>query len=44
MVDVGEAAPQFTLRSNAGTDVSLADFKGLKWVVLSIFPLAFTAG
>ena len=44
MVEVGQAAPDFTLNSHDGQQVSLADFKGKKFVVLSIFPTAFTGG
>ena len=44
MVDVGQPAPSFTLKSHENQDDSLADFKGEKWVVLHIFPAAFTGG
>ena len=44
MIEVGESAPDFTLKSHAGEDVALANFKGDKWVVLHTFPLAFTGG
>ncbi len=44
MVDVGQPAPDFTLKSHTNEDVSLSDFKGEKWVVLHIFPAAFTGG
>ena len=44
MIEVGEPAPDFTLKSHAGEDVALANFKGDKWVVLHTFPLAFTGG
>ena len=44
MVDVGQPAPNFTLKSHENQDVSLSDFKGEKWVVLHTFPAAFTGG
>ena len=44
MIAIGEAAPDFMLRSQDGEEVSLAGFKGDKWVVLHTFPLAFTGG
>ena len=44
MVDVGQQAPDFTLKDQNGEDVSLAGFKGAKWVVIHSFPAAFTGG
>ena len=44
MIEVGTKAPDFALRSHAGGEVSLNQFKGDKWVVLHTFPLAFTGG
>lgn len=43
-VQVGDAAPEFTLPSTHGGQVSLADFKGQKNVVLAFYPAAFTGG
>ena len=40
---VGSAAPDFTLRSTAETDVTLSSFRGQKNVLLAFFPLAFTS-
>lgn len=40
---VGAAAPTFSLTSNEGKPVTLADFKG-KWVVLYFYPKDFTSG
>jgi peroxiredoxin len=40
---VGERAPDFTLPSTAGSDVSLASFRGKRTVLLAFFPLAFTS-
>jgi peroxiredoxin Q/BCP len=39
----GAMAPQFTLKSQNGTPVSLSDFRG-KWVVLYFYPKDFTSG
>ena len=39
---VGEPAPDFTLPSTDGTDVTLSSFRGSTKVVLAFFPLAFT--
>ena len=44
MIAIGDAAPDFTLRSHDGEEVSLSGYKGDKWVVLHTFPLAFTGG
>ncbi len=44
MIEVGANAPDFTLRSHGGEEISLSQFKGEKWVVLHTFPLAFTGG
>lgn len=40
---VGDTAPGFTLVSNEGTEVSLADYRE-KWVVLYFYPRDFTSG
>ncbi len=40
---VGEHAPDFSLKSTSGRQVSLADFRGKKHVLLAFFPLAFTS-
>jgi len=39
----GERAPDFTLPSTSGEDVSLRDFLGERAVLLAFFPLAFTS-
>ena len=39
---VGENAPDFTLKDQNNQDVSLADFKNRKAVLLVFYPLAFT--
>lgn len=40
---VGEPAPDFTLPSTAGSDVTLSSFRGRHNVLLAFFPLAFTS-
>ena len=40
---VGESAPEFTLKSNEGNEISLSDFQG-QWVVLYFYPRDFTSG
>jgi len=40
---VGDLAPDFTLPSTAGNDVTLSSFRGRSNVVLAFFPLAFTS-
>ena len=44
MVDVGQAAPDFTLPAQDMSNVSLSDFKGEKAVVLSFHIFSFTGG
>src|SRR5436189_4674247 len=39
----GTAAPDFSLKTSDGSDVSLKDFKG-KWVVLYFYPKDMTSG
>jgi peroxiredoxin Q/BCP len=39
----GSAAPEFSLRSEDGNQVSLKDYRG-KWVVLYFYPKDFTTG
>ena len=42
MVDVGQAAPDFTLRDQDGAEVTLSSFRGERNVVLIFYPLSFT--
>lgn len=41
---VGDAAPDFTLKDQDGKDVSLASFRGKKSVVIAFYPRDFTPG
>ncbi len=41
-IEVGDQAPDFTLRNQHGEAVTLSDFRGDKHVVLVFYPLAFT--
>jgi peroxiredoxin len=41
---VGDMAPDFTLPSTQGGDVTLSSFRGKQTVVLAFFPAAFTGG
>jgi peroxiredoxin len=42
MVDVGQQAPDFALKDQQNQVVSLADFRGVKNVLLLFYPYAFT--
>jgi peroxiredoxin len=39
---IGDAAPDFTVASTSGSDVTLSAFRGKSNVLLAFFPLAFT--
>lgn len=41
-VEVGQAAPEFTLKDQAGNDVSLSDYRGKQPVVLVFHAFTFT--
>jgi thioredoxin-dependent peroxiredoxin len=43
MLKIGDKAPDFKLKSDSGTEVSLRDFEGQR-VVLFFFPKADTPG
>jgi thioredoxin-dependent peroxiredoxin len=43
MLKIGQKAPDFTLKTDAGSEISLKDFTG-KRVVLFFFPKANTPG
>jgi len=40
--EIGQPAPEFTLKDQNGNDVSLADFRGQKSVALVFYPFTFT--
>ena len=40
--NVGADAPDFSLKSTSGEQVSVSQFKGQKNVLIAFFPLAFT--
>jgi hypothetical protein len=40
-VEVGEPAPTFTLAGTTGSDISLSDFRGKKWVLLEFYGADF---
>jgi peroxiredoxin len=42
-IDVGDVAPDFTLKSHNEREVTLGEFRGEKRVVLSFHPLAWTS-
>jgi peroxiredoxin len=41
-LEAGEPAPDFTLASTTGGDISLSDFRGKKWVLLEFYGADFT--
>jgi mycoredoxin-dependent peroxiredoxin len=41
-LEVGQQAPNFTLKNQNGEEVSLSDYRGKKNVVLMFYPFAFT--
>jgi peroxiredoxin (alkyl hydroperoxide reductase subunit C) len=41
-LNVGDAAPEFTLKDDKQNDVALSSFRGRQHVLLAFFPLAFT--
>ena len=43
MPEVGQPAPEFSLKNQEGKQVSLKDYRG-KWVVLYFYPKDFTSG
>lgn len=42
MIEVGQPAPEFTLRDQNNEEVSLSDFRGQQAVLVIFYPLAFT--
>ena len=43
-LEVGDAAPDFTLSASDGKTYTLSQFKGQQAVVIAFFPKAFTGG
>ncbi len=43
-IKVGSVAPDFTMKDQAGKDVTLSSFRGKKNVVLAFYIFAFTGG
>jgi peroxiredoxin len=43
-IQVGQKAPEFSLKTNKMKDFKLSDLQGKKNVVLLFVPLAFTGG
>jgi hypothetical protein len=43
-LEVGDAAPDFRLKSTSGKPVSLGDYRGKKNVVIQFYVLDFTPG
>ena len=41
-IEVGQEAPDFTLKSASGEKITLSSFRGRKNVVLAFYPLAFS--
>ncbi len=41
-VEIGDVAPDFTLKDQHGTDIKLSELRGSKNVVLVFYPLAFS--
>ena len=41
-LELGQEAPEFTLRGAGGQPVSLSDYRGQKNVVIAFYPLAFS--
>jgi mycoredoxin-dependent peroxiredoxin len=41
-VEIGDVAPDFTLKDQHGTDIKLSELRGKKNVVLVFYPLAFS--
>jgi peroxiredoxin (alkyl hydroperoxide reductase subunit C) len=42
-LNVGDTAPNFTLKSHADEEITLSDYRGNKKVVLAFHPLAWTS-
>ena len=42
MIEIGQKAPDFTLTDHFGREVSLADFRGKRHVLVVFYPLDWT--
>jgi peroxiredoxin len=42
VIQVGQKAPDFTLKSHLDREYTLSDFRGYRNVVIAFFPLAWT--
>jgi len=40
-VEVGEKAPDFKLAATTGSDISLSEFRGKKWVLIEFYGADF---
>ena len=40
-IEVGEKAPDFKLPATTGTDISLSEFRGKKWVLVEFYGVDF---
>ena len=43
MAEIGSTVPDFKLKTQDSSEVSLSQYRS-KWVVISAYPLAFTGG
>jgi AhpC/TSA family len=41
-IEVGEPAPDFRLPSTFGSDISLSDYRGKKWVLVEFYGADFS--
>ncbi len=44
MAEIGKAAQDFKLKAHDASEISLAQYRGSRWVVISAYPFAFTGG
>lgn len=44
MAEIGKTASEFKLKAHDGSEISLSQYHGSKWVVISAYPFAFTGG
>lgn len=41
-IEIGQTAPEFSLRDQTGETISLSDYRGKKAVALVFYPFTFT--